>query len=258
MVEEIRTYLLNDPAFASVVYFPAGYSPVALPQPFSAFRAALIGDSTSDSLALKAWRANMFISAIYRDPVLAPIAESLFDTRHVPNKSLLPATLDPQITTDSVQPNLMISTLNLGSSFDGINLKNINLTLPSGAGPYTSLNAIVSTNGVVISQPTLNFTFSGQMAPFQTVPGTPVQVAFSNCTSIPSSFSSINIAVQYPNTLNFATTLDKVYQIPSVENMIYLNSISSGALASTYTSLSRKHQRLLCLLIAYACSLKNQ
>ena len=257
MVEEIRTYLLNSKKFSESVYFPSEYTEIVLPSVFSQLRDALLGDSHNDSMSLKAWKANFLVSAIYRDQLLAPIANELFDPRVVPNKALTPTELDPVVTLSSVQSNLLVSTGDLWGAFDGVNKRKIVLTRTPGSPPHHSLDVTVSSEGSY-EKSTMNFTFSGQLSDLRTIPGTPIKIAFTNCTSIPDSLVELTITVEYPNSIDINAIINRVGQIPEVETLITSNEVSSSALSSVYHTVTRGHQRLLCLLMAYACSLKNK
>jgi len=256
MVEEIRTYLLNSNKFSSVCYFPSEYEEKILQPPFSLFRDALLGSSAYDTPAIQAWRANVLISGIYRDPVLSSIANSLFDTRLVQGKLLIPTTLDPSLFINVVHPNMFISTSDLWSAFDGINEKKIVITKSAGSDPVTSVVATVASAGRYDSN-TINFTFSGDISDLRKVPNTPISIAFTNCSSIPDSFAQTTLDLKYPNYIDIDGIVNSVDQVPGKEGLITGNSVASAALRDFYYTTTRPHQSLLCLLMGYACSLKN-
>lgn len=246
MVEEIRSLLLNSPKYGDSVYFPDDYRIRELPSTLNEFRSAVLG--FDGNLDLEAWRASILTEAIYRDRQLSELALSNFDSRTIPNKNTLPSSLDPSVDIFTSDARMIIDSSNVSGDYGSVGTQEIFLNYVDSS----TIGANIVSNGSY-SFVNLSFNFGGgSMSGFQGIPGTPLKVAFSNVSSVPSDFQATNIKISYPYKLDINKVINRVNQVANIEGVIYLDPTSSSVVAPLYSTVTREHQRLLLLVIAYA------
>jgi hypothetical protein len=252
MVEEIRTLLLNSNNFKKYVYFPEDYSERKLNKTFKNFRDALLKMSKNDTEEVQAWRAKKIVNLIYSSNKLNKIAFSLFDTRKIQNDTELNSSLESTYSININHPNLVINTRGIEESpSDSIYIKKITFTKISSNQFSLSYNYKQNSSGDILS-----FVFGSGLSDLKRVPDTNIKIGFSGVSSIPSDIHTFDITIKYPFILDFNGIIERVYSIPSVEQLILSNSSKFNDLYSVYTTSSRDHEKILCLLMGYALSLK--
>jgi hypothetical protein len=252
MVEEIRTYLLNDKKFGEVVFLDKNYFPKKLNKTSSEFRNAIIGDNIND-LSYTAWKTNLLVDGIYNDSELSSIAKKNFDSRRIPDKNLYTKDFSVSFSQNFFSSKIIIIKNQNNSPSDGIYEKKIILTKASN----NKLNvSYIKNKKNYINDKELTFTFSNGMSNILDIPSSPIKIGFSGTSSIPLDQQLI-IDIKYPYFLDINSIIDKIEQIPGVENLIWLNKKSYAEIFDIYTKTEKPHKKVLCLILAYAISLKQ-
>jgi hypothetical protein len=253
MVEEIRTYLLNDNSFSDITYIDKNYSPVKLSKLFSEFRNCLLIGNNQTEPEIQVWRADTIIDAIYRDRDLSKIAFKNFDNRRIPSKNLNETNFLPTIKQSFYDDRVLIKLDSETSPQDGIynktvSLKKIsnNILKVSFKSKYSNLN----------TDKQLVFTFKGNISNFSYIPETRIRIGLSNCSQIP--FDLLQIKIKYPYFFNLNNLIDNINQIGGVEELIWINKKAYEEVFNIYSRTDRPYKKMLCLLLAYAISLKWQ
>lgn len=252
MVEEIRTLLLNSKKFKNYVYFPEDYSERKLNKTLKNFRDALLKTSKNDTEEIQAWKAKKIVNLIYKDNKLAKIALALFDKRKIQNDSESNLFFGATYSISINHANLIINTRELEDApSDSIYSKKITFTKIS----QDELSVSYDYKKDNISH-TLKFVFSSNISDLKTIPDTKIKIGFSGVSTIPSDIHNFDLNIRYPFILDFNQIIERVYSIPSVEQLITTNSNDFSDLYSIYTTSKRDHEKILCLLMGYALSLK--
>lgn len=257
MTEEIRSYLLNSPEYSAYAYIPDGYTERRLNDIQSQFRAALLDAPNVSDKKVHVWRANTMVGAIYRDGQLASIANSLFDPRILESRETGSGSLNKDFSVASKDPNLMIvpDASNDSPSFSA----GATLVLTK-ASESNTLDAQILEAGTTKTTK-LQFSFSGNLSDFVKVQSLPIRIGFngtsSGITSVPSNFQTTVVSFSFPGQFNVDDTVERVYQIPGIDRMIWGNEKANTHILPLYNSASRSYKRLLCLLLGYAISVKE-
>jgi hypothetical protein len=252
MVEEIRTLLLNSKKFKNYVYFPEDYSERKLNKTLKNFRDALLKMSKNDTEEIQAWRAKKIVNLIYSNNKLSKIALSFFDTRKIENDIKSSQSLEATYSISLSHPNLTINTRGIEDApSDSIYTKKINFK--KIANDQFSVSYDYNQN----KQPDiLKFTFNSGISDLKAIPDTNIKIGFSGTSIIPSDINNFHIIVKYPFILDFNQIIEKVYSVPSVEQLILGNSTKFNELYSIYSTSNRNHEKILCLLMGYALLIK--
>jgi hypothetical protein len=253
MVEEIRTYLLNDMAFSRYAYIDKDYSPILLSETFSSFRNCLLIGNNEIEPEVQIWRSNLMVDAIYNDLDLSKIALRNFDSRRIPDKNDLSNNFLPTIKQSFYDDRVLIKSDNQNYPQDGIYNKRISLTKKTNN--ILSVSYLVDNKSNTRDQQII-FTFRGNISNFLYIPDTRLRIGFLNCSHIP--FNQMNIKLMYPYFFNVNNLIDNVYQIPGIEELIWLNKKAYEDVFDIYSKTDRSYKKVLCLLLAYAISLKWQ
>lgn len=254
MVEEIRTYLLNDKSFSGVVYIDKDYIPRSLNKTFSEFRKCLLLDSGNDtSKAVQAWRINLFVNAIYKDRDLSKIALKNFDKRVIKDKNITNLDFLPKVKQSIYDDRILIKSGVQNFPHDGIYDKLVILKKISN----NSVNVSFSHNNLSYGNShNLIFIFKNRSSNMIDIPDTRLKIGFSDSSSVP--FNDLTIETQYPYSLNINNTIDKIYQIPGLDELIWINKQAFSELFDLYSKTDRSYKKILCLILGYAISLKWQ
>lgn len=111
-------------------------------------------------------------------------------------------------------------------------------------------------DGQKITSSYMQLRFYGGAAGFTKVPGVPLKVAYSG-SYIPDTLLETSVNLSYPNNMSIGDLISKVEQITGLDHMIWTNPTASEKILPLYTGLDRGYKRLLCMVMAYALSLKK-
>ena len=256
MVEEIRTLLLNSDKFKNYVFFPENYSERRLSKVLIDFRDALLKLNESDTDEIQAWRAKKIVNLLYEDRKLKEIVLRFFDKRKIQNDADTNKNFDTVYSISINHPNLIINSRFIDSTpDDGIYFKKISFTKNSNTSFMTCLES-----GIDKVYETMHFTFDtsggSSLSDLKSIPGTKIKIGFSGTQHIPSDINSFYVTIKYPFVFDFNKIIEKVYSIGSIEQIISNKSNDFDDIYSVYVSSNRPYQKVLCLLIAYALSIK--
>ena len=252
MVEEIRTLLLNSKKFKKYVYFSEDYSERKLNKTLKNFRDALLKMSKNDTEEVQAWRAKKIVNLIYSNEKLKKIALDLFDHRKIQDDIQLNESLESTYSINLNHPNLIINTRGVENSpADSIYTKKITFTKISNDQFSVSFDYKQNKAPEI-----LKFVFSSGISDLKTIPDTNIKIGFSGTSIIPSNINTFDVIIKYPFTLDFNEIIERVYSIASVEQLILTNSSKFEDIYSVYSTSNRNHEKILCLLMGYALSLK--
>lgn len=256
MVEEIRSYLLNSREYSKYVYMPDGYSERKMGEVESQFRYAVLGIPNISDKKVHVWRANALISGLYRDRQLSAIAQKLFDPRTIETRSTNNGSMQDDYYVSSKDPSLLIvpdhSDLSPSFSIE----KSLMLTRESS----TELNACI-TEGPKTTNHIIQFTFSDGVSDFVKVPDLPIKIAFNlsdiGGTNIPSNFVTTLMSFTYSHWMDVDELVNVVNQISGLDTLIWSNKVANEEILPLYSTTTMSHKRLLCVLLAYALSIKQ-
>jgi len=252
MVEEIRTLLLNSKKFKNYVYFPEDYSERKLNKTLKKFRDALLKMSKNDTEEIQAWRAKKIVNLIYNDNKLTKIALKLFDKRKIQNDTQLNSFFGSTYSISINHANLIINARESDDTpSDSIYTKKITFSKISQDELSVSYDYKKDNTSNI-----LKFVFNSGISDLKTIPDTKIKIGFSGVSSIPSDINNFDINIRYPFVLDFNEMIERVYSVPSVEQLILVNSGDFSDLYSIYTTSKRDHEKILCLLMGYALLLK--
>lgn len=252
MVEEIRTVLLNSKKFKNYVYFPDDYSERRLNKTLKNFRDALLKSSKNDTDEIQAWRAKKIVNLIYSDNKLQKIALSLFDHRKIDNENESNLFFGSTYSISINHPNLIINVQGVEDSpLDSIYAKKITFNKISQDELSVSYDYKKNKTTDI-----LKFVFNSNISDLKVIPDTKIKIGFSGVSNIPTDIHNFDINIKYPFILDFNEVAERVYSIPSVEQLILTNSIDFKDLHSIYITSKRDHEKILCLLMGYALLLK--
>jgi hypothetical protein len=253
MVEEIRTYLLNDINFSKVSYLDSNYAPKRLNETFANFRNLLLIGNNITEPEIQVWRADLLIDAIYRDMELSAVALRNFDRRLIPEKNINKEEFLPSVRQSFYDDRVLIKIDKDNYPQDGIYNKTI--VLRKKTQNILDVNFFVGEKQYGRSDQ-LIFTFKGNMSNFVQIPETRLKIGLSYSSQIP--FNLLELKLKYPYFFDINGLIDNVFQIPGIENLMWLNKKSFEEVFEIYSKSNRPYKKLLCLILAYAISLKWQ
>lgn len=252
MTEEIRSYLLNSPSYSDYVYFPERYviKPISAVQ--TQFRSVVLGLPSITDKRMHAWRVNILVSGIYKDRQLSDIAMRLFDKRILESRNTIVQPLEDRILINSKDERIIIFSDTHNSVTSLFSEKQVTLR-PSSSS--SSLEASIIEGKTTVKN-TINFNFSNGASEVVSIHGSPLKVAFRGTNKVPDDFVETVINITYSCRLNVNDLIEQVDQIPGIDQMMWTNQSASAEILPTYVSTDKGYKKLLCMLMAYAISVK--
>lgn len=252
MVEELRSYLLNSKKYSSRVYLDESFEPTKLTKELSEFRDAILGQDMLTDPLQQIYRANFISQEIYKHRYLGKVALEMFDARLIDDTTFVNRSFDPQILVQSNNESFVVSVIP-GSILEQ-EIVEQNIEISKTLDPSKLRLQINSSVYSIESE--LSFNFNGGLSSFVDLPRTPLRVAFRGVNSVPSDFKSVSIKINYPYFFDINKAIETVRQIGSLDFFIFQNNAASKKLLSVYNSFTRWNDRLMCLALGYAISLK--
>lgn len=253
MINELRSYILNDPKFGELVAFPDQYGmPVRLNKTLSEIRSALIGDDRVDDKH-RAWVATNLVRALYRDRDAGGIAQSIFDTRvSFLDQEAGPDTFDSSITISGGSVDL-IQTFGNFTGYPGVGIFNNRWDIT-----HSSSSAISIQDYATGENYTANMSFTGTTGNFVEIKGTSIQVRLIGVSQVPVNlFAQINGSVA--KSFSLVDILNAVTSVQGVEDLVYINEKEIPDIPFLYSSSQdRIDRKLWSIILAYGAEIARR
>jgi hypothetical protein len=252
MVDEIKTLLLNDEKFSRYTYIDDNFNQIRLNKVQSEFRRALLFPSGAQEPKSQVWISNLLVNAIYKDRDLEKIANKNFDTRRIIDESLYSQDFLASVTQNFYDNKIIVKMAEETYPQDGIHNKNIKLSRKNNNVVVVSYSI---NNQSYENEKEIIFVFKNRISNTVNIPDTRIKIGFSNTSIVP--FSSLFLSIKYPYYYDINNTINKIFQIPGLEELIWTDKQSFKELFDLYSKTDRDYKKMLCLILAYSISLSQ-